>query len=294
MNDNAFANALNGIAEAAEKNRKFNQGDYYDDDDLLHCGVCGQPKEHMIDKTVGAIHIYRKVGCMCKCEQDRIQKQREEEERKEQLERVRRARTASLMDERFMDARFESTKQTKYNSKNLALCKRYADSFDLMVEKNQGLLFWGDVGTGKSYAAACIANQLVDNHVDVIMTSFVKLLQVFRDPDEEDRLSSRLMNAKLVIFDDLGSERGTDYAMEKVYNIVDSRYRSNLPMIVTTNLTLNEMLQSDDLRYKRIFDRVFEVCYPMQWTGPSWRKMEARNRFDEMAQILGADKWQEK
>ena len=160
----------------------------------------------------------------------------------------------------------------------------------LMLEKNQGLLFWGDVGTGKSFAAACIANYLLERKIPVIMTSFVKLLEVIQaSREEEPAILNRLGYAKLVIFDDLGAERGTDYALEKVYNIIDSRYRKSLPMILTTNLTIEEMKRDMDIRYSRIYDRIFEICYPMQFTGPSWRKTEASRRFDEMKKLLEED-----
>lgn len=59
-------------------------------------------------------------------------------------------------------------------------------------------------------------------------------------------------------------------------------------MIVTTNLTLNDMMDEQDMRYKRIYDRIFEACYPMQFTGPSWRQMEAANRFDKMQKFMEA------
>ena len=287
MNENVFEKALNGIAEVAEKNRQYNQGDFYGEDGLLYCGKCRQAKEYRIHKLIDGAMFDKVVGCLCECGKERVRIREEEEKRKEEVERARRARSASLMDERFLNARFENCKENKYNSKNLGICHRYADNFESMVQKNQGLLFWGDVGTGKSFAAACIANQLLENRVSVVMTSFVKLLQLFRDPEEEARIVSSLNVAKLVIFDDLGSERDTNYALEKVYNIIDGRYRTGLPMIVTTNLTMEQMLNETDLRYKRVFDRIFEVCYPMQWTGPSHRRLEAKDRFDEMKKFLG-------
>jgi DNA replication protein DnaC len=92
-----------------------------------------------------------------------------------------------------------------------------------------------------------------------------------------------------VIFDDLGVERGTDYALEKVYDIIDSRYRRRLPMLLTTNRSVEEMKQEVDRRYTRIYDRIFEVCYPMQFVGQSWRKKEASQRFREMEKLLGGD-----
>ncbi len=112
------------------------------------------------------------------------------------------------MDEKFSYATFEHFKPTKYNERNLKLCRRYAEKFDLMLEKNQGLLFWGDVGTGKSYAAACIANYLLDRKAPVIMTSFVKLLEVIQASrgGTGDPIQTRI--CQTVIFDDLGAERG--------------------------------------------------------------------------------------
>ena len=80
-------------------------------------------------------------------------------------------------------------------------------------------------------------------------------------PDEE-KDNGGLNTAKLLIIDDLGAERGTDYALEKVYNIIDSRYLSGKPLILTTNMTLKDMQESEDIRYRRIYDRIFEMCFP--------------------------------
>lgn len=91
------------------------------------------------------------------------------------------------------------------------------------------------------------------------------------------------------IFDDLGPSGVQIMHMENVYNIIDSRYRKGLPMILTTNLSLDEMKREVDVRYSRIYDRIFENCYPMQFTGPSWRKTEASRRFKDMEKLLEED-----
>ena len=74
-----------------------------------------------------------------------------------------------------------------------------------------------------------------------------------------------------------------------VYNIVDSRYRAKRPVSLTTNLGIDEMKETMDIRYSRIYDRIFEMCYPMQFKGQSWRKAEAAHRFDEMRKFLEGD-----
>lgn len=286
---------MENIAAKGIKNQVRNPGDYEDEEGLLVCGVCGEQRQKFIDFAAPTEddpnHTKKlKVATMCRCEREVEERRKREKQNEEDMERIRKLKKASLMDEKLSGATFRNFKPTKYNARNLKLCQRYAEKFDLMLEKNQGLLFWGDVGTGKSFAAACIANYLLERKIPVIMTSFVKLLEVIQaSREEEPAILNRLGYAKLVIFDDLGAERGTDYALEKVYNIIDSRYRKGLPMILTTNLTIEEMKRDMDIRYSRIYDRIFEICYPMQFTGPSWRKTEASRRFDEMKKLLEED-----
>ena len=282
--------AANGL-----RNQTRNDGDYEDENGILICGKCGEPRQRfmLFDDPTDDDPEHKselKVVTMCRCEREEEEREKRKEEAAKDMEKIQRLRNASLLDEKLRGATFGAFKVTKYNERNLKLCRRYAMKFDQMVEKDQGLIFWGSVGTGKSFAAACIANYLLDRKVPVVMTSFVKLLEVFQSGrDEETSILNRLGYAKLVIFDDLGAERGTDYALEKVYNIVDSRYRKSLPMILTTNLTIEDMKSEVDMRYRRIYDRVFETCYPMQFTGPSWRMKEASRRYKDMEELLGVD-----
>ncbi|MBQ4120674.1 MAG: ATP-binding protein [Clostridia bacterium] len=278
---------IEGIAKRGLENQVIKECDYYGEDGLLVCGVCHEPRQEIAPWKVGDKTVDLKRARSCKCDRDIAEQKKREEQMKEDMEYIARLRELSLMDTKFKNAVFDSFKTNKENERNLKLCKRYATAFDKMMEKAQGLLMWGDVGTGKSFAAACIANYLLDHKTSVIMTSFVKILEIIdKDRDEESAIIARLGRAKLVIFDDLGAERSTDYAIEKVYNIIDSRYRSGLPMILTTNLTLDAMQNETDIRYKRIFDRIFETCYPMQFTGVSWRMRSAYQRFSEMESLL--------
>lgn len=281
-----------GIAARYLKEQKVNPGDTYDSEGLLVCGKCKKRRQTFVmasDPTPDEPDRKRpvKVTTQCDCDKRREFEEKKAAENKAAMERVNRLKDASLMGERFQRAKFENFQITQYNERNLKLCRRYAERFDEMVAKKQSLLFWGNVGTGKSFAAACIANYLLDRGVPVMMTSFVKLLSLIQNGDEKEAdIISRLNSAKLVIFDDLGAERNTDYALEKIYNIIDSRYQRELPIIFTTNLTITEMKNETDNRYKRIYDRVFENIYPMQFTGPSWRRKEASRRFEEMEELF--------
>lgn len=286
--------ALGGLMAQAQRAGQPENGDYYDSEGFLVCGKCHtrrQVEVNMPDlKAVPfdpkkKVRVKMPVSCRCRAEQ------RYQEEQMLQQDKDMRAMEAlkrqSLMDERLRDVSFDSFRKTNDNAYNLKLCLRYANHFDEMLAKNQGLLFYGGVGTGKTFAAACIANHLLNQRIPVIMTSFVKLLESMQSFSEDDSaLIARLNRAKLLIIDDLGAERSTDYALEKVYDIVDSRYRAKLPIILTTNLSMTELKESTDIRYTRIYDRIFEMCYPMQFKGQSWRKVEAARRFDAMKNFL--------
>ncbi len=275
---------LPSIIASAKRAQASDPTDYVGEGGLLYCGHCHTPRE----RVISVAETEHKVPVLCECRTAKEAESRAEELRRKEMEQVAKLRQNSLMDDKFRASTFKSFTTTKHNAKNLRLCKRYADGFDEMLVKNQGLLLTGDVGTGKTFAAACIANDLLDRAVPVVMTSFVKILGIAQNfkGDEEERYIRRMNRAKLLIIDDLGAERSTDFALERVYNIVDSRYRARLPVILTTNLSLEDMQTATDIRYSRIYDRIFEVCYPIEFTGPSWRKVEASRRFDEMKQFL--------
>ncbi len=260
-------------------------GDYVGEDGLIYCGVCGEKKQTKI-KFPCYENEERVVPVICKCVRDRIEKERKEEEYQETMSRIRRLRDSSMMSSKFSDSTFENFKVVPENKKILTLAQRYVDKFAEMEEQNQGILFYGTVGTGKSYAAACIANALMDKQISVIMTSFVKILQDIRGMAGESAYMDTIMKPRLLIIDDLGAERNTEYALEKVYNIIDSRIRQNKPLILTTNLMLDEMMDADDIRYQRIYDRIFEVCYPVEMKWKSFRIKTAADRFGAMKKMM--------
>lgn len=278
--DSNITKAVIKAATAAKADK--NAEDYYKDG-VLVCGKCHTNKE----KKIQLAGEYVTVRCICKCEseeRERIQKQKDYEE---EMRRIERLKVASLMDAKLKSATLKTFTQKEDNQKLYTIVKNYVDNFETFYKSNRGLLFWGTVGTGKSYAAACIANELLNRKTPVVMTSFVKVLQVIQDNTEnETEFVNRLCAARLLIIDDLGTERNTDYALEKVYNVIDSRYRTGKPLILTTNLNLQDMQMTQDIRYQRIYDRVFEMCHPVMVNGTSWRINQAKERFNETKRLL--------
>ena len=78
----------------------------------------------------------------------------------------------------------------------------------------------------------------------------------------------------------LEMERGTEYALEQIYNIVDSRYRSQKPLIVTTNLTLAEIQYPQDTAHARIYDRLLEMCVPISCIGSAYGRRTHRKNWN--------------
>lgn len=259
--------------------------DYIGSDGLLYCGQCNTRKEREIIWFDGK---QKKVPVMCKCRAEEERLKKEQMQKEEEMRSIQRAKISSMMDDTFRTACFANYQIRNGNERHLKVAKKYCIEFSKMYERNQGLLFWGTVGTGKSYTAACIANYLLEANTSVVMTSFVRILQEMQgfDREREETFTNKLNSVKLLIIDDLGAERNTDYALEKVYGIIDNRYRAKKPLILTTNLTLQQMQEATDIRYARIYDRIFEMCYPMEFSGVSWRKREAAQRYEETRKIL--------
>ena len=264
-----------------------NDGDYRDNEGMLRCGVCHERKERILPPSLLTGWKEKRVRCICQCQVKEMERKAEEERQREIMERIEELKSSSLMDSKLKDVRLKDFEKDEDNEKIYRLVSEYVKRFDEMYKKHQGILFCGEVGTGKSFAAACIANELLDRRIPVIMTSFVKILQVVQGyQEEETNLVNRFNEARLLIIDDLGAERTTSYALEKVYNVIDSRYRSGKPLILTTNMSIKEMQENTDMSYKRIYDRIFEMCFPVRVQGRSWREKEAEKRFDEMKKLM--------
>ena len=154
--------------------------------------------------------------------------------------------------------------------------------------QGQGLLLWGSIGTGTTFAAACVANALAEQGVPVLKTNFSKILNSLSGmfSEAKNRFLASFKESNLFIIDDLGIERNSEYAQEQVYNIVDSRYLSRLPFIITTNLTLSELKIPKDTSHARIYDRILERCAPVLFNGKNYRTKNAETTKNDIRELL--------
>ena len=272
-----YAKVLEAKANEAIKTEE----DDYVKDGLLHCGRCNTPKQKRVE--IMDMVIFPK--CLCKCGVEQRDREKEAERKKELAERIKKYRKMGFPQSQMEYWTFDN--DDLGNEKLTNMAKRYVANFDDFCKDGKGLLLYGGVGTGKTYIACMIANALIDKGYPVLVTNFARVLSTLQGTFDKQEYLDSLNQFKLLIIDDLGIERDTGYAKEQIFNIVDSRYRSGLPMIITTNLTMQKLATESDLADKRVYDRILERCYPVEVVGESRRMMKLINSRDDMKNILG-------
>ena len=253
---------------------------YMGEDGLKHCAVCHAKTQTRIE--VPSLGLKRVVPCICDC----VKKEMEAEEMRKKREEYERKRRTCFAETNMAAWTFEN--DDRKNPKLSDAMLRYADSFRDFKQDGKGLLLYGTVGTGKTYYAACIANRLIDRGYDVLMTNFARLTNQIQGTYEgKQEMIDELNRYQLLIIDDLGAERKSEYMQEMVFNIIDSRYRSGLPFILTTNLTADEIKRPQENSFSRIYDRILERCFPIEISGTSRRRQNVRDTFADVKEKLG-------
>ena len=277
-----FDNFINDIAKKAAENNAIQEGDYIGDDGLLYCGNCNTPKQCRVE-LFGKERI---VYCLCQCKAEKREAERIEQLQAEKAMHIQKLRRLGFPDAEMQKWTFD--KDDRANGEISEVARNYVEKFEEMKKRGKGLLLFGNVGTGKTFISACIANALIDKGNACLVTNFARLVNTISGMFEgkQDYIDS-LNRFDLLVIDDLASERDTEYMSEIVQNIIDSRYRAGLPLIITTNLTSKELKHPAEIRKQRIYSRLFEMCIPIEVKGEDRRKQKLIDEFDETAQLLG-------
>ncbi len=143
----------------------------------------------------------------------------------------------------------------------IQLVRRYARSIEENLDSGQGLWIVGDVGTGKTTLAMLVSKTALDAGRSVAIYSLPRLLNLLRESLESPGglidLLDRLAAVDLLHIDDLGAENQTDWVLEQLYSIVNSRYESERAIVTTSNLMPDEL--SDRLGARTV-SRLEELC----------------------------------
>lgn len=275
------------LDSAAEKNAASD--DYTNPTNgLRYCGKCHTPKEAYFENNF-SFNGRKTHPSPCKCEAEKIERREAERRNFERYNRINLLRSEAFADIPAASWRFDDTDILCHGlNDGQKIAKRYADRWEDAQKQNLGLCLFGNVGTGKSYAAGCIANALIDREYSVLfvrVSTIVNKLQGLFNKDREHYMKS-LMRPDLLILDDLGAERSTSFGKECVFDVIDRRVLSGKPLIITTNIPLHALKNAAETDDRRIYDRLLTVCAPVEFKGENHRKAKASDKLRAAAEIL--------
>lgn len=229
----------------------------------------------------------RWVQPVCKCEAD-IRKREVVEMQNYQREReVRELFSISDLGPRFQECTFDNYESRTGSEAAEKIAKHYANNFDEFGLES--ILLWGSFGNGKSHLAAAVHNKLRADGKVVVFISMPDLLKKIKftfgkgNKESEEQILKALGICDLLIIDDIGAEKPSEWVEEIIFLIVDSRYRRNKPIMATSNLSPD--LLADKIG-GRSHDRIMEMSQPIQNKAASYRMEAAKRRTSKFADIL--------
>lgn len=253
---------------------------------LLVCEKCGEPRQKQMFLSGRDKPFIIHIPCECERRAERERLKRDElASAKKKVDEMRRecfARSGFYRDCTFAG-------DDGLTPGLSSVCQRYADAFD--PNDPYGLLLWGSVGTGKSFMSSSIANRVIDLGYSALQTDVRCIVNLMESSFENrQRNLDRILGYDLLLIEDLGAQRSTSYMMEHVFSVIDGRYKTGKPMVVTTNFgsdRINGSLHDGDDPWSRIFDRILERCYPIRFTGENRRTIKKDDMRKIMRERLG-------
>ena len=285
---NGFGAAFAGMVAMAEAGKREwapgSANDYIGENGLIMCGTCHARKQMILEVPyVGT----RTVPVMCECEKARMEAEEARKKAEAEQARINELRRVGITSAQY--ARMTMAADDGQAPNMTALASRYVEKRAEMYKENIGLLLHGGTGGGKTFWAAAIANAMIDNGMSAMITTIPQLITAMSRDFESEKayILDKISRVGFLVLDDIGFERQTSYAAEKMYEIIDARYQAHRPLIITTNLSLDEILNPQQMEYKRVFDRIIEMCQPVHVSAEGRRKAIAKQKSEKARQILG-------
>lgn len=270
------------LTDKAEKANPKAEGDYFVDG-LLYCGNCHTQKQHKII----LLGYEQTVFCLCKCVSERKEAERKAIEAQKKAELIKELRRKAFPCISMGDWTFDNDDRS--NERVSDIMRRYTENFDKIRDHEiNGVILYGKTGTGKSYFSACVVNALIDRGIPALMTTFDhirnRLQQSFEGRQDYIDL---LAQYPFLVIDDLGAESESEYMQEIIFSVIDARARSGKPLVITTNMTFDELKNPNTERKKRVHSRVLGMCHPIEVVGSDRRKVRYKTESQTMKDIIG-------
>ena len=257
---------------------KTDEGSYYiGEDGLKHCTVCNEPIEIKIHWPWGD----KTETCMCKCRTEAYHADMAALKTDETgLQIMRYTDINRRLNPSISDMTFEKDNGSQ---PKLSFCREYAKNFPDKLKRGSGLILLGPCGTGKSFGAACILNSVMNQGYRALMISIEKIAEQAEEAGFEGKgeYFDDLMNIPLLILDDLGTARETEYMMEITNRVISDRDKSMKPLIVTTNIPYEDIKNPRNDDWARIWSRINARAIPINFSGTDKRSESAAKLRDE-------------
>lgn len=256
-----------------KKDIRIEEGDYAVNG-LLYCGKCRTPRQVRI-----TLNGHTKIcNCICKCRREESDRLEEEQKRQERISRAQRLSRMGFKNTALRHYTFDADCRLYPQKRETA--KRYVQHWNEFKKNNTGLLLHGEMGTGKTFYAACIANALIEKGIPALMISTPILLQDLINlygPARQEQLEL-LDRYDLLILDDYEPRSLNTLEEMILYTVVDRRYRLKKPMIVITNTSAKDLeMRSYSHNINKINARILEVCRSVEFLGGNIRKIRQQS-----------------
>lgn len=244
---------------------------------LKKCEYCG--RELM---PIGLDYLYANFSpdsieyerCTCKKAQEywkeKDKKDYEIAKRKHFREVINKIYKQNYIGMKFKNLNFENFNSNSENELAIAIAKDYINK-NITSRDTNGLIIMGESGVGKTHLAASIANRLIENDKIVLMGRLTTLLdmikETFKDNTKsENELIELYSNVDMIIIDDLGTEKISNWALEKLYTIIENRNENRLPIIITTRFDKQGLIErfsqsQDEQLVDAIISKLYQMCY---------------------------------
>lgn len=248
------------------------EGYILDAEGFYICPECNTRASHYNER------LERMMPCDCECK--KAKKAKEEQER--QIRATEERRNRCFVSKEMREHRF--SKDNGLNPQITNIMKNYVSNFPELKKDGRGLLIFGSTGTGKTFFASCIGNALIDDGYFVKQTTISRLASS-ENFNKQSIIDSFARN-DLVIIDDFGTERQTDFVKQLVFDTIDTFYNERTPMIITTNLTAEEFKNTTDKENARVYQRILERCAWVEIKGDSQRILNTIENFERDSELL--------